>query len=175
MVLLALTIICFSALSFHQSRLWKNTITLFSYVVDHHLHERFAQPLGVELIRRDGKDGAIKAERILRETLAARGTPRAHAALAIHLAYYGVYGGAPANYAEARRLALEALPGDSSNGCVYAALAFADRHDGDFKSAYSNMRKALDLHFKSPFEPLELKDWQDAAERAAKGATDVQR
>ena len=176
--LAAVLVIC-AALSVRQSLLWKSTSSIFGHIINLTKSDFFAQGLSEDLIANGGRAKLKEAEEMLRDVLSARHSDYARAILAYFLAAY-CDASVPAGvldvkdvgaFTEARLLAAYALEGTSADAHLYAyaAQAFADRREKKFRSAYENMKKAMDLGFKSQIIPVDLEEWKKEAEGAGEG------
>lgn len=155
-------LIAFAVLSVRQCFVWYDTETLFADAVEKYHGEMFAQGLGEVLEERGGEDIA-HAEDLLRRIMAIRKTPASRAALALHLSAFRADD--PEALKEARELAESAIREDADSKWAYAALGFADHHEGAAKSAFSNMKKAKDLGYVSRVVKVDLDEWELDASR----------
>lgn len=172
--LAAVLVVC-AALSVRQSLLWKSTSSIFGHIINLTKSDFFAQGLSEDLIANGGRAKLKEAEEMLRDVLSARHSDYARAILAYFLAAY-CDASVPAGvldvkdvgaFTEARLLAAYALEGTSADAHLYAyaALAFADHREKKFRSAYENMKKAMDLGFKSQIIPVDLEEWKKEGEK----------
>lgn len=163
---------CLGALSVRRSLAWYDTETLFADAVEKYHGELFAQWLG-EVLEQKGDEGVAEAENLLRRILEIKGTASARAALALHLA---IFKSDEADaLKESRRLAEQSVNDLKASKWAYAALGFADRHDGLARSAYANMKKAYDLGYVIRVVKDDFDDWKWAASRDAEKESHVQR
>lgn len=161
-----------AALSARQSLIWHDTVTLFADAVNRNHREMIAQGLG-ELLVLQGAEGGQRAEDFLRDTLTVKKSAAARAALALHLAAFKGEGGGDA-VREARLLARYSIEDDPNCMWAFAALAHADRREERHASAYANMKKAVELGYRSQIRPVDLGEWKRRAENEGKEVKSVQ-
>ena len=159
------------ALTVRQSLLWRDTRSLFTYVVRTSAAEPVAQMLGEELVIRAEGDAerraaVERAEDLLRGVLDRRRTPIARSALALHLARFGLTQQA---LAEAQVLADMALE-DGREGADYAheALAWRERRLGNYRAAYDWHKKALKAGFVDSLGDESERMWREKVEQEEK-------
>ena len=171
-----LALVLLAALAVRQSLPWRDTISLFVDTARKTKGEKFVQG-AFEMMEQRGGIELRRAEDFLRWNLADRGTARARAWLAMHLAVFTADDRARTEeaLAEAERLVGEALAEDPKEPFAHATLGYADYRRGRYRSAYAHMKKAMDLGYVSHVVLVDEDDWKAKAKAEEKGAADVQR
>lgn len=125
-----------------RSGAWRDSLALYADVVKKTADEDSAMILADEMSRQ-GRRGRKEAVTMLRGVLAERRTAKARGGLALFLAMHGGSEDGRDILAEARMFAHDAIAEDPKCSEAYAALGFADMHEGDLQGAASYMERAF--------------------------------